>query len=223
MSVLFFGKMRDDYYCEKAIDFLTANVPESTIVLAAPGESFPEDFHNWNGDYVISYLSPWIIPEYLLKRAKIACINFHPGTPEYPGTGCTNFAIYNEEPIYGVMCHHMAKKVDSGKIIAVKRFPMFSTDSVYSLTQRCYAHMLTLFYDIVSMIIKGETLPVSNETWTRKSFRLSELNELKRITPDMSAEEIRRRVRAVTFPGYPGAYVEIGGERFEYIPNSNSK
>jgi hypothetical protein len=32
----------------------------------------------------------------------------------------------------------------------------------------------------------------------------------------MSEDEVARRVRATTFPGAPGAYVEVQGVRFAY-------
>lgn len=221
MSILLLGKQREDFYFEKAQDFLIQNFPEVEIVLAKPGEPFPEKYRAWDGDYLISYLCPWVIPKELLQRVRIASINFHPGPPEYPGTGCTNFALYNGETVYGVTCHHMAPEVDSGKIIAVRRFPVFATDTVYSLTQRCYAYLLALFYDIVSLLIQNEPLPKSGETWKRKAYRRAELEALKRIELDMPLEEIKRRIRAVTYPGYPGAYVEIGGIRFDYNPETN--
>ena len=55
---------------------------------------FPKEAKKWQGDYIISYLSRWIVPSYLLNNAKIASFNFHPASPEYPGIGCNNFALY---------------------------------------------------------------------------------------------------------------------------------
>ncbi len=66
--------------------------------------------------YIISFVSPWIIPENLLNSAQKAAINFHPGPPDYPGTGCYNFALYEGTKKYGVTAHHMEKKVDTGNI-----------------------------------------------------------------------------------------------------------
>src|SRR4051812_47273679 len=107
MSVLFLGK-RDDFYCEKAQQFIRLNFPDSTIITGTRQQPFPLECADWEGDYLFSYLSPWVIPATLLKRAKIASVNFHPGPPEYPGIGCTNFAIYNDESVFGVTCHHMS-------------------------------------------------------------------------------------------------------------------
>jgi len=213
MSVLFIGK-RNDFYCEKAREFISCQFPDAKIVLGKRRDLFPYDAMSWQGDYLISYLSPWVIPEYLLKRAKIAAINFHPGPPEYPGIGCTNFAIYDAVKTFGITCHHMAPQVDTGKLISVRRFPVFENDSVYSLTQRCYAHILSLFYDLMSDVMRGQTLPSTDEYWTRKPYKRSELNDLCRLTSGMSQEEIQRRIRAVSYPGMPGAYIDIAGQRF---------
>lgn len=217
MSVLFIGK-KDDLYCTKAQDFIAANFPEATAVSGRRGEPPPPEFDLWRGEYIFSYLSPWIVPARLLERARLAAINFHPGPPEYPGIGCTNFAIYNEETVFGVTCHHMAPLVDTGAIIAVRRFPLRPTDTVYSLTQRCYAHIWELFHEIVALILTGQGLPRSKEDWRREPYRRRQLDELCRLTPEMPPQEIRRRIRATFFPGMPGPYVELGGRRFTLAP-----
>ncbi len=175
--LLFIGK-KDDLYCRQAIEFIKNFFKNMKVITGTRDDSFPEELMEWRGDYIISYLSPWIIPQVLLANVKKASINFHPGPPEYPGIGCTNFAIYNNEKEFGITCHHMNPKVDTGRIIAVKRFPLFEGDSVFSLTQRCYAHILALFYDIVSLIISGKRLPESYEVWKREPYKRKELNEL---------------------------------------------
>ena len=212
-SVVFVGK-RGDFYCERAKEFLESRFPNCRAVLGKRGEPFPRDVAAGEPAYLISYLSPWIIPAQVLANVGRAAINFHPGPPQYPGIGCTNFAIYNEESVFGVTCHHMAPKVDTGPIIAVRRFRLFEDDSVFDLTQRCYAHILVLFYDIVALLADGSDLPDAGETWTREAYRRVELEELCRIVPEMTRDEVLRRIRATTFPGAPGATVEIGGVRF---------
>lgn len=171
---------------------------------------------HWTGDYLISYLCQRIIPGPLLSRASKAAINFHPGPPEYPGIGCTNFAIYHERKSFGVTCHLMHDAVDCGPIIAVRRFDIDDSDTVFSLTQKCYSHLISLLETIIAKIACDSTLQQSNERWARPAYRRSELDELCRITIDMSNQEIKRRVRATTFPNRPGAFLEIGGYRFEY-------
>ncbi len=204
------------------MEFIKLHFPEHEILLGKKGDLFPEETCWWSGDYIISYLSPWIIPESLLKRASRASINFHPGPPEYPGIGCTNFAIYDKVNIFGVTCHHMNPKVDTGQLIAVKRFPLYESDTVFSLTQRCYGYILALFYEIMSIIYDFKELPKLDENWKRNAYKRKELNELCRIQPSMSEDEIHRRVKAVTFPHAPGAFVEIAGMKFDYNENEQA-
>lgn len=172
-------------------------------------------------DYLISYISPWIIPGAVLRRARIAAVNFHPGPPEYPGIGCTNFALYNGETTYGVTAHYMTEKVDSGEIILVKRFPIFPEDTVHSLTIRAYAYLYITFVELFPYILQAKKFPISGEKWKRKPYTRKELNELCRLDPSMPPEEIRRRVRALDFPGAPGAYLELAGIRF--VPENDRK
>ena len=153
------------------------------------------------------------MPTWLLENADTA-INFHPGTHDYPGTGCYNFALYEEAKVYGCVCHHMAEKVDTGVIIEEKTFPTIGVDSVEQLKQRTMEGMVGLFEKIVSAIAHGEELPTAPIAWSRRPFTRHDLEDLRKINADMSAEEIRRRVRAVTYPGFPGAEIEIGGVSF---------
>ena len=157
------------------------------------------------------------MPEELLNRAKIAAINFHPASPEYPGIGCNNFALYENAQEYGVTCHHMARKVDTGRIIAVKRFPVYPEDDVDTLLKRTYENQIALFFEIANMIAEGKELPVSKEIWTRPPFSRKQFNELFIISPDMSEDEISRRIRAISY-GQWQPYMEVNGHRFEYKP-----
>jgi methionyl-tRNA formyltransferase len=215
-SLLFLGKA-DDPDCTRALDFCRKAFTPVTYCLGSWGEPLPADIQSWEGDYIVSYLSRWVVPDVVLQRARKAAINFHPASPEYPGIGCNNFALYENASEYGVTCHHMAPKVDTGRIIAVRRFPVYPEDDVAALLQRTYEHQMTLFFEIVERIAQGKELPASTETWKRAPFTRKQFNELFRITPDLSKEEIARRVRAVSYGPYQ-PYVELGGYRFEYKP-----
>lgn len=212
LSILFLAKRKP--FAVEAAELVSSHVKKPVIIFGEISDAFPDEFLDKEFDYVISYISPWIVPERILQNAKKASINFHPGPPDYPGIGCTNFALYNSEKEFGITVHHMKAAVDSGPIIAVAHFPIFENDSVYSLTQRCYAYIYTTFINIFSFILYDNVLPTSNEEWKRKPFTRRELNELCIITNKMSEDEIRRRVRATSFPNMPGAYLELGGIRF---------
>jgi methionyl-tRNA formyltransferase len=212
-SILFLGK-EDDEYCDRAFKFVSDNFENVTSYRSIWGQALPAEIHDWHGNYLLSYLCRWVVPVSIIQSASKAAINFHPASPEYPGLGCTNYALYDDVSEYGVTCHHLAKKVDTGKIISVKRFPVFASDNVDSLLRRSYEFQLVLFYEIVGTILNGQPLSESNEIWTGQHHSREEFNKLGVIRPDMSDDEIARRVRAFSY-GVFQPTVDISGFRFE--------
>lgn len=218
MKILVFTK-RDKPGTDRVIKYLKTHFHNVVTYKGERGDKFPVEAFGYKPDILISYISPWIISSNLLNPTKKWNINFHPGPPNYPGIGCTNFAIYNSEKEFGVTAHIMEEGVDSGKIIGTKRFRILETDNVYSLTIKSYGYLLILFYEIFDYIIRYKELPKCNKKWTRKPYTRRQLEELCRITPDMSRKEIEIRIKATKFPGMPRAYTELYGYRFEYNPN----
>ena len=212
--VSFFAK--DKPGVDEAIVFLKDNFRDVVVFKGSVGDPFPEAAYENVADLSISYISPWIIPGAVLKNTREFSMNFHPGPPEYPGIGCTNFALYDNADEFGVTAHIMEEKVDTGEIIDVRRFEILSTDTVYSLTQRCYANISVQFRDVMDQYIRTGTLKITDDRWARRPYTRKELNDLCVLTLDMSEAEMRRRIRAVDYPGMPGAYIEIYRIRFIY-------
>jgi len=201
---------------EKVEQFLGGLFPKFTVFRGSKDDKLSPEVLNWQGDLLISFVTPWIYPETLLQRARLAAINFHPGPPEYPGTGCTNFAIYDNAVEYGVTCHHMLSTVDSGEIIEVNRFPMKPGISVFDLTQQSYDQLEAMTYRLIRYFIESETFPKSEEVWAKKPYTRKQLNELCEIRPDMTPEEVNRRIHATTYIR-PWAYTRIGGHVFRLV------
>jgi len=215
-KVLFLSK-KDNEFAGRAAAFTARNFGSTTFFEGGRKDKLPESVLNWKGDLLISFISSWVLPGSLLESAGFAAINFHPGSPEYPGIGCTNFAFYNGEKEYGVTAHYMRPIVDTGAIISVKRFHIGADDTVYSVTQECYRFIEESFYEIMERILQGQSLPESGETWKRKPYTRKQLDELCEIKPGMSEEEIERRIRATTYK-YPWAFTRIGGRIFKLQP-----
>jgi methionyl-tRNA formyltransferase len=213
LQVLFLRK-KDNEYAQRAEDFIRSHFPDATIFSGGRKDKLPDNVLNWKGDLMISFISSWIYPQTLLDNAGYAAINFHPGSPEYPGTGCTNFAVYNDEKEYGITCHHMNVTVDTGSIIQVKRFPIKEEDTVFTLTQQCYQLIEESFYEMMGLIIERKPLPLTNEAWKRKPYTRKQLDELCHIQPGMSEEEINKRIKATTYKT-PWAFTKIGNHIFK--------
>ncbi|MEO8679074.1 MAG: formyltransferase family protein [Vicinamibacterales bacterium] len=208
MSILLITKPTEA--CREAQRFLRALAPDCVVLEGERTDAMPDLLRKWSGDYLFSFVGPWIVPAAALTGTRQAAWNFHPGPPAYPGIGCYNFALYDEAAEYGVTCHEMAPAVDTGRIVRVVRFPVFPEDTVALLKERSMAYLLVLFYDVVGALLKGVPPGVSDERWTRQPYTRQQLDALCRLDHGMSAAEIRRRVRATTFPGAPGPYFEDG-------------
>lgn len=215
LRVLFLGK-RGDERCARARQWCERHFAAVDYFDGDWGDPLPEAARQWRGDVIVSYLCRWVVPAQLLERAAVAAINFHPATPEYPGIGCNNFALYENAPTYGATCHHMAARVDTGGIIQVRRFALAPRESVATLLERTYAAMAELFEDVMSGFLRTGRFPQSAETWTRPPFTRAQFEALRRIEPGMTADEVERRVRATDYPPW-GPYIELHGHQFQLV------
>ena len=213
LKVLLLRK-NDNEYAQRAEEYVRKNFTNHLIFEGGRKDKLPAEVLNWEGDLMISFISSWIYPATLLNNAAFAAINFHPGSPDYPGTGCTNFAFYEGSKEYGITCHHMNAAVDAGNIIAVKRFPIKEEDTVYSVTQHCYQLIEHTFYELMDCILQQQPLPSSAEKWTKKPYTRKQLDQLCHITPDMTTEEIELRIKSTTYKT-PWAFTKIGNHFFK--------
>jgi len=219
IKVVMFAKAHNAF-CDYAEALLKTVLKEDEFLSfrGVVGDEFSYDINEYQADYVISFVSPWIISKPVLDSAQKAAINFHPGSPDYPGTGCYNFALYENSKVYGVTVHHMKEKVDSGDIVMTSYFDIMPYDTVETLKLKSMNHLLYLFEKVLAHICAGEDLPVSEEKWQRKPFTRKEMYELFEIDPlKHDEEEVARRIRAATYPSCPGAYIVVNGER-QYLP-----
>ena len=197
-KILFLGK-NNDTYTLKALNHLQLLFTDVEFYLGDWGDQLPKDTSFWEGQIIISYKSRWIIPKNLLDKAKEVAINFHPASPDYPGIGCVNFALYENAKEYGSPCHHMNPKVDTGDIIKVLKFPIYPSDNVETLLTRTYEHQLILFYEMIDYLYSGKNLPKSNEKWPREPLSRKDFDELNKIQIDMDSSEIKKRIRATLY------------------------
>ena len=100
--ILFFGRAK----CTATEDLLNKLVRygfDVTFIKSwKRGQTLQEDIYWWEGEYIVCFRSLFVLPKRLIDKASIAAINFHPAPPEYPGSGCINFALYDEVNEYGV-------------------------------------------------------------------------------------------------------------------------
>lgn len=168
-------------------------------------------------DAVVSFLFWKRIPPEVIKLARTACLNFHPGIlPEYRRMRGYNYAILENAPEYGATCHFVDDHFDTGDIVEMTRFPISPSETALSLEQRTQAVMYQLFERIIAQLRRGKPLKRTPQG-KGKEATLEEMNALKAIKPDDSPDLIERKVRAFWYPPHEGAYVVLGGKKYTLV------
>lgn len=173
-------------------------------------EDLPKDVFWIDCDYIISFRSWYILPKRLIDKAKRYAINFHPGPPKYPGSGCVNFSLLNGEENYGITTHLMNEKVDNGRIINYELFPIAShltLNNILKIThQKLYNKLTDLLLNLSlnnDEYIKSEIEKNKNVKWSNTKRTLKELNEYREIKFDFTEVEFNNRIRAFHHSEYP--------------------
>ena len=223
IRVLFFGRSNCGHSTAALKKLKDSGFDTTHVESAKRNESLPEQVLSWSGHYILSFRSLFILPRRLLERAQIAAINFHPGPPEYPGSGCINFALYDDAKEYGVTAHVMNEIVDNGLILNVRRFPIVSDDTVESLVTKSHDAALVQFKSIVDEMSSPDVSEWkrllengSGEDWRGTARRISDLDSMQILAYPFDAQELKKRLRAVHSKAFP-LEIDIEGRRFALI------
>lgn len=172
-------------------------------------------------DLVISYMYRNRVKQESLDLATLAAVNFHPAPlPRFGGWAYYNVALLENEPEYGVTCHHMDIGFDTGALCMQRFFPIDAArETALSLEQKAQAEMVRLFADFCAHVQLGHALP--NEPQDKQRMRYmkkEEFDALKRIPNGADEETAQRYARAFWYPPFDLAYIDHNGARLEIIP-----
>ena len=155
----------------------------------------------------------------LIDAADIA-INFHPAPlPEYRGKGSTSLAILRGETRWAATCHYLTDKFDKGGIVEERWFDI--TDELkngYDLSQYSWRVSLQMFEEMLERLLFGEKPEGRIPTETGNYFNLQYLAEQKKISLDETVAQINKKIDALWFPPFEGAFIEKDGCKF-YLVN----
>jgi len=221
MKTLFFGRQNCKYSIQ-AFEHLQNLGFDADIVLSGGRKSkLTLDINDWVGDYIFCFRSLFVVPKIMLDNTQVSAINFHPAPPEYPGSGCINFALYDQAKRYGVTAHEMNEKIDDGRILKCSRYPIQMEDSLDSLLIKTHRELLALFIDITSAIKSGGlemidqmAMEAREEKWAGPAKKISELDKLLNISPSVSEAELMKLIRATYTKKFPPKIV-LHGYTFE--------
>jgi sugar O-acyltransferase (sialic acid O-acetyltransferase NeuD family) len=226
-SVLFFGR-KGDLYSKKCIQhLLDLNFDVIVVWSSTRNEKLPSATLSKNVDYILCFRSYFILSKQLLESVKFQCINFHPGPPQYPGSGGINFALYNDDKFFGVTVHLMEEKVDSGKILVSKHFPVSENDNLKTLLNRTHEELFNIFKEFTTNLKKfGPDLIykklTNKEKWGTTKRSIKDMNKFQIIDKDIDEKELARRIRGFNYPNYP-IELSLHGTKFFLKDEFNAK
>lgn len=154
---------------------------------------FENNFNNQKFDLGISIRYNNIFKEQLIKRFKFGIINLHGGElPFYRGTNNHIFAIINNEKKFGVSLHIIKKKIDSGRILAVRKFKINKKFTGYALLKRTFSNGEVLLNNFTKNLAKMKKFPKGkfNNIKKGKEYKHKDLDNLKKNLKLIKNKEI---------------------------------
>ena len=183
------------------------------------GEKINKKYLKLNYDYIFCFRSLYILKNNILKKVNKAAINFHPGPPEYRGTGCVNYALYENSKFYGCTAHLINVKVDSGKIIDVKKFNINKKNSMSEVLAKTYETMSSLAISTIKNIkknpdfVENQILKNKDMKWSNKIRKLKDLNNFYQINKNIKKNDFFKKIRATDTPKFK-PYIKLYGKKF---------
>ena len=138
-------------------DFL--NEDESEILLSQNWKLLKiEQILLQDDEFVLGFLLWWptILDEKIINQFKTGIVNFHPSyLPFGRGKDPYFWSIVNDEP-FGISCHFIDKKIDSGSLIVQKKISKNWTDTGESLREKAINELKFVIKDWVKTVIESD-------------------------------------------------------------------
>lgn len=187
-----------------------------------------DEILNIQSDFIISVQYHKILKINHIKSARILAFNLHMAPlPELRGCNQFSFALYNNIDKFGTTLHVIDEGIDSGDIIFEKRFKIPENcfvDELYNLTFR---HSCNLFNEKVPLILenKYKLIPQKSlykQRGTNIHYR-KEIIKLKEINLDDGIDELKRKLRSSSMPGFEPPYFLYNDKKFYLTTKINDK
>ena len=216
---ILFLKRDKDLFAKKIISELKKRSKHLSVI--STDKSKVQTKNNIKFDFIFAFRSHHILKKKLIKKAKYAAINFHPGPPEYRGIGCVNYALYEKSRNYGATAYLIDEKIDHGRIIDVKIFKIRKADSVESLLNRTYKIQVKQAIQIISSLsrdpgnLKKMLKKNKEKRWSKKIKKRIFLNKFYKINKNISRVDLKRKIRATATKKFK-PYLTLHGMKFAY-------
>ncbi len=188
---------------EKNIPYITPNANELVDLIPKLQALAP--------DYIFSFYYRFMIPEQILKCAKIAALNMHGSLlPKYRGRAPVNWAILHGETETGATLHVMEAKPDAGDIVGQAAVSIGPNETATDVFGKVSQAAVTVIKQVLPSLIQGNIPRKPNEL-EKGSYFGGRKPADGQIHWNQTAKQVHDLVRAVA-PPYPGAFADYDGK-----------
>jgi methionyl-tRNA formyltransferase len=170
-------------------------------------------------DVLISVQYHQILRRRDIQKARAIAVNLHMAPlPEYRGCNQFSLAIINGDKEFGVTVHQLDEGIDSGPVIAERRFPIPDCVWVDELVNIATDESVELFQESIESIVRG-TFDLTEQSQlvpargTSLNFR-KDIEPLRQLDLNWDATKLGRYIRALSMPGFEPPYAVLkNGEK----------
>lgn len=161
-----------------------------------------------------------------IEHAKLI-VNLHMAPlPEYRGCNQFSFAILDRVSTFGTTIHLLEEGIDSGPIIAERRFAVGPDVWVNDLYLKTFTESVQLFRETLPSLVSGDFRPIAQESLieargTQLHLR-REIEEIKKLELSWGKEKLERHIRATFMPGFSPPYFFCSGVKIGVVAESTS-
>lgn len=169
-----------------------------------------------NPDLILSVGFDHLVPEEILLIPPHGALNLHPSyLPHNRGKSPNVWPIIEETPA-GVTLHYMDAEFDTGDIISQRKIETEFSDTGKDLHKRLEQAQFELFTEAWPKIVSGDVEATSQNSTAGNYHSKSDFVELCELDPEeeLRVKDFLDRLRALTFPPFNNAYLEIDGNRY---------
>ena len=154
-----------------------------------------------------------ILPDRIIDIPKYGSINIHPSLlPKYRGSSPIQYALLNGDEETGVSIINLNSKIDSGSILAQKKFSIPNSANFGYMYEKLGIIGSELLIKVIKDMQNKKTSPIVQDE-SKITLAPKIKKEQYKIDWNQPVNQIHNQIRA--FDPYPGAYAFINNKRIK--------
>lgn len=138
---------------------------------------------------LFAIVSAPILKDYVFTKAKLGCLNAHPGwLPKYRGLGGNAYAVQNGD-LPGVTVHYIDAGIDTGNIIVREKLPIKSGDTIAKINDRAMARGAEIMVDVIRRIQEEKLVMPRIDESQGEMYYAMPYSEVKKLNKKLKSSE----------------------------------